>query len=92
MHSSDGLAALASVMASSPIVVADDSIHAHISSEIQSKSHLGTHFIRNSVQITFRHTFYQKFSPNHMQAHISLNITQMYNNMIITEIHTLIYI
>jgi hypothetical protein len=29
----------------------------------------------------FRHTFYQKFSPNHIQAHISLNITQMYNNM-----------
>jgi hypothetical protein len=32
-------------------------IQAHISSEIQFKSDPGTHFIRNSVQITFRHTF-----------------------------------
>jgi hypothetical protein len=36
----------------------------------------------------FRHTFHQKFSPNHIQAHISLNITQMYNNMTIIEVHT----
>jgi hypothetical protein len=41
-------------------------------------------------RIVFRHTF-QKFSPNHIQAHISLNITQMYNNMAITEVHTPIY-
>jgi hypothetical protein len=39
-----------------------------------------------------RHTFHQKFSPNYIQAHILLNITQMYNNMIITEVHTPIYI
>jgi hypothetical protein len=36
----------------------------------------------------FRHTFYQKFSPNHIEAHISLNITQMYNNMTMEEVHT----
>jgi hypothetical protein len=30
------------------------------------------------------------FSPNHIQAQISLNITQMYNNMTMTEVHTLI--
>jgi hypothetical protein len=32
------------------------------------------------------------FSPNHIQTHISLNITQMYNNMTMTEVHTPIYI
>jgi hypothetical protein len=40
----------------------------------------------------FNHTFHQKFNPNDIQAHISLNITQMYNNMIITEVDTPIYI
>jgi hypothetical protein len=34
------------------------------------------------------HIIHQKFSPNHIQAHTSLNITQMYNNIIITEVHT----
>jgi hypothetical protein len=39
----------------------------------------------------FRHTFHQKFSPNHIQAHISLNIIQMHNIMTITEVDTPIY-
>jgi hypothetical protein len=34
------------------------------------------------------HTFYQKFNPNHIKAHILLNITQIYNNMTMTEVHT----
>jgi hypothetical protein len=34
------------------------------------------------------HTFHPKSSPNHIQAHISLNIKQMYNNMTMTEVHT----
>jgi hypothetical protein len=42
--------------------------------------------------IVFRHTFYLKFSRNHIQTHISLNITQIYYNMTITEFHTPIYI
>jgi hypothetical protein len=32
------------------------------------------------------------FSPNHIQEHILLNITQMYNNMTMTEVDTPIYI
>jgi hypothetical protein len=40
----------------------------------------------------FMYTFHQEFSPNHIQADISLNITQIYNNMTITEVHTPIYI
>jgi hypothetical protein len=47
----------------------------------------------------FRHTFHQKFSPNHIHAHISLNITQIYNTSLytnlyltITEVHTSNYI
>jgi hypothetical protein len=49
----------------------------------------------------FRYTFYQKFSPNHIQTHISLNITQIYDNnrsscknlyMTIIEVQTPFYI
>jgi hypothetical protein len=45
----------------------------------------------------FRYIFHQKFSPNHIQAHISVNITQIYDNnrslctnlyMKITKVHT----
>jgi hypothetical protein len=34
------------------------------------------------------HTFHLKFSSNLIQAHISINITQMYNNMTMTEVRT----
>jgi hypothetical protein len=43
-------------------------------------------------RIVFRRSFHEEFSPNHIQAHISLNITQMYNNMIVTKVQTPIYI
>jgi hypothetical protein len=40
-------------------------------------------------RIVFRHTFHQKFSPNHSPVHILLNNIQMYNNMTMIEVHTL---
>jgi hypothetical protein len=40
----------------------------------------------------FRHIFYQKFSPNQIQAYISLNTTKIYIDMTITEVHTPIFI
>jgi hypothetical protein len=43
-------------------------------------------------RIVFKHIFHQKFSPKKIQINILLNITQIYNNMIITEVHTPLYI